>query len=158
MRCIPFVDVIEVTQNTSFGYVCGGMSPEYDDAQKANYTLLLDGAADAKADQVVTVYHSCQRALSGAASEYPFEVVNFTDVLAEALGLPAYVDVYGELAKVENLEVVAGSVQSFLEQNGVKLTLEHVELLAQQMFSEPGFFGDREKFVQKMNEHVVERN
>ena len=40
------------------------------------------------------MYHSCHRALSGAEAIYPLKVVNFTDVLAEALGRGGHPDYY----------------------------------------------------------------
>ena len=41
------------------------------------------------------MYHSCHRALAGAEAIYPdLKVVNFTDVLAEALGRGGHPDYY----------------------------------------------------------------
>jgi len=158
LGAIPFIEIVQVPQNRQFGYVCGGMVPQHHQTQENNYKLLLDGAQKAGVDYVVTVYHSCQRALSGASVSYPFKVVNFTDILAYALELPAYVDVYGELAKVENLEAVIGSVHSFLKINGVQLTHDQIELIAQQMFGEPGFFGSQDDFVAKMSSYEATDN
>ncbi len=48
---------------------------------------LAEGAVAAGAVTIVAVFHSCHRALAGAEGVYPqLKVVNFTDVLAEALG------------------------------------------------------------------------
>jgi len=46
------------------------------------------------ADTIVTMYHSCHRALAGAEAAYPLRVVNFTDILAEALGRGGHPDYY----------------------------------------------------------------
>ena len=54
--------------------------------------------AEAKADDLVTVFHSCQRLLCGLAATESFRVVNWVTLLAQSLGL-AVEDGYGALKK-----------------------------------------------------------
>ena len=66
-------------------YQCNSISlPEYKrEAQKAQF----DAAGEAEIDTLAVVYHGCYRALCTASEDYPFEVVNYVELIGEAMGI-----------------------------------------------------------------------
>ena len=50
---------------------------------------MLDAAAEAGADTVVTIFHSCHREFVSLERGRPIRVVNWVHLLAEAAGWPA---------------------------------------------------------------------
>ena len=85
MRAVPNLELIELAQDSGFSYACGGQAAKFKEREQAIHRRLAEGAVAAGADTIVTMYHSCHRALAGAEAVYPLKVVNFTDVIAEAL-------------------------------------------------------------------------
>jgi heterodisulfide reductase subunit D len=93
LRAVPNLELVELPQDSGFSYACGGQAAKFKAREQAIHRDLVMGAVDAGADTIVTMYHSCHRALSGAEAIYPsLRVVNFTDVLAEALGRGGHPD------------------------------------------------------------------
>ncbi|MEI8257020.1 MAG: hypothetical protein WCJ30_15205 [Deltaproteobacteria bacterium] len=85
LGAVPNLEIVELVQDSGFSYACGGQAAKFKDRERAIHRALAEGAVAAGADTIVTMYHSCHRALAGAEAAYPLRVVNFTDVIAEAL-------------------------------------------------------------------------
>ncbi len=94
LRAVPNLELVELPQDSGFSYACGGQAAKFKEREQAIHRGLVMGAVEAGADTIVTMYHSCHRALSGAEAIYPLRVVNFTDILAEALGRGGHPDYY----------------------------------------------------------------
>jgi hypothetical protein len=92
------------------------------------------------------MYHSCHRALSGAEAVYPLRVVNFTDVLAEALGRGGHPDYYQLYKKGGAMDEAVAAAVKFLEDNGVAVDESSVQSLTADIFNETGLAGGREAF------------
>ena len=91
---MPNLELVELPQDSGFSYACGGQAAKFKDREAAIHRALAEGAVAAGADTIVTMYHSCHRAFAGAEALYPLRVVNFTDVIAEALGRGGHPDYY----------------------------------------------------------------
>jgi Fe-S oxidoreductase len=59
---------------------------------------LLDGASEAGADMLVTIYHSCYRELEKRLNPHALVVENYITLLAKALDIPVPPNVYREMA------------------------------------------------------------
>ena len=94
LAAVPNLELLELPQDSGFSYACGGQAAKFKEREQAIHRGLAEGAVAAGADTIVTMYHSCHRALAGAEAIYPLKVVNFTDVLAEALGRGGHPDYY----------------------------------------------------------------
>ena len=94
LRAVPNLELLELEQDSGFSYACGGQAAKFKEREQAIHRRLAEGAVAAGADTIVTMYHSCHRALAGAEAVYPLKVVNFTDVIAEALGRGGHPDYY----------------------------------------------------------------
>jgi hypothetical protein len=94
------------------------------------------------------MYHSCHRALAGAEAIYPLKVVNFTDVIAEALGRGGHPDYYRLYKAGGAMDEAVAAARTFLTNNGVRIDEASVQSLTADIFNETGLAGSREAFAQ----------
>jgi len=85
LRDVPGLTVADVAWET--GYTCGGSgadrSPQLKAEQRAE---TLHRAAEPDIDVLVTLYHGCHRQLATEGAAKGIKVLNFTDLLVQALG------------------------------------------------------------------------
>ncbi len=149
LRAVPNLELIELPQDSGFSYACGGQAAKFKDREQAIHRDLVRGAIDGGADTIVTMYHSCHRALSGAEAIYPsLKVVNFTDVLAEALGRGGHPDYYQLYKRGGAMDEAVTAARGFLENNGVRIDENAVKSLTADIFNETGVGGPREAFAE----------
>ena len=149
LRAVPNLELVELPQDSGFSYACGGQAAKFKDREQAIHRDLVMGAVDAGADTIVTMYHSCHRALSGAEAIYPsLRVVNFTDVLAEALGRGGHPDYYQLYKRGGAMDEAVTAARGFLENNGVRIDENAVKSLTADIFNETGIGGPREAFAE----------
>ena len=94
------------------------------------------------------MYHSCHRALAGAEAVYPsLRVVNFTDILAEALGRGGHPDYYRLYKTGGSMDEAVAAARQFLSSNGVRVDEASVQSLTADIFDETGLAGSRDAFA-----------
>jgi Fe-S oxidoreductase len=147
LQAVPNLELIELPQDSGFSYACGGQAAKFRDREAAIHRALAEGAVAAGADTVVTMYHSCHRALAGAEAVHPLRVVNFTDVLAEALGRGGHPDYYQLYKKGGAMDQAVAAARTFLQDNGVRVDEASVQSLTADIFNETGLGGGREAFA-----------
>ena len=146
---VPNLELVELPQDSGFSYACGGQAAKFKEREQAIHRGLVMGAVEAGADTIVTMYHSCHRALSGAEAIYPsLKVVNFTDVLAEALGRGGHPDYYQLYKRGGAMDEAVKAARGFLENNGVRIDENAVKSLTADIFNETGVGGPREAFAE----------
>ncbi len=148
LSAVPNLELVELPQDSGFSYACGGQAAKFKDREQAIHRALAEGAVAAGADTIVTMYHSCHRALAGAEAIYPLKVVNFTDVLAEALGRGGHPDYYRLYKAGGSMDEAVSAARTFLTNNGVRVDEASVQSLTADIFNETGLSGGREAFAQ----------
>ena len=85
LRSVPGVDFVDLAQ-PSVGWMCTGLAvlPAY---KRDLHSGLLEAAATAGVDTLAGVYHACHRDLCGHERDWPFEVVNFLEIVGASMGL-----------------------------------------------------------------------
>jgi Fe-S oxidoreductase len=146
LRAVPHLELIELPQDSGFSYACGGQAAKFKDREKAIHRGLAEAAVAAGADTIVTMYHSCHRALAGAEAIYPLRVVNFTDVIAEAMGRGGHPDYYRLYKTGGPMDEAVAAARKFLQDNGVKVDQASVQSLTAEIFDETGLAGPRDSF------------
>ena len=146
LAAVPNLDLLDLPQDSGFSYACGGLATKFKDREAAIHRALAEGAVAAGADTVVTMYHSCHRALAGAEAVYPLRVVNFTDILAEALGRGGHPDYYRLYKAGGAMDEAVAAARKFLQSNGVQVDDATVQSLTADIFNETGLAGPREAF------------
>jgi len=147
LRAVPNLELIELPQDSGFSYACGGVAAKYKEREMAIHRGLAKAAVAAGADTIVTMYHSCHRAFAGAEAVYPIKVVNFTDVIAEALGRGGHPDYYSLYKKGGSMDEAVAAARTFLQSNGVEIDEASVQSLTAEIFNETGLAGPREAFA-----------
>ena len=147
LRAVPNLELIELPQDSGFSYACGGVAAKYKEREAAIHRGLAEAAVAAGADTIVTMYHSCHRAFAGAEAVYPIKVVNFTDVIAEALGRGGHPDYYSLYKKGGSMDEAVAAARTFLQSNGVEIDEASVQSLTAEIFNETGLAGPREAFA-----------
>ncbi|MCF8532669.1 MAG: (Fe-S)-binding protein [Reyranella sp.] len=148
LGAVPNLELVELVQDSGFSYACGGQAAKFKDREQAIHRALAEGVVAAGADTIVTMYHSCHRALAGTEAVYPLRVVNFTDVIAEALGRGGHPDYYRLYKVGGSMDEAVAAARGFLENNGVRLDEASVQSLTADIFNETGFAGPRDAFAQ----------
>lgn len=146
LRAVPNLELVELPQDSGFSYACGGVAAKYKERETAIHRGLAEAAVAAGADTIVTMYHTCHRAFAGAEAVYPLKVVNFTDVIAEALGRGGHPDYYGLYKKGGTMDEAVAAARKFLQSNGIKIDQASVQSLTADIFNETGLAGSRETF------------
>lgn len=149
LSAVPNLELVELVQDSGFSYACGGQAAKFKDRERAIHRGLAEGAVAAGADTIVTMYHSCHRALAGAEAVYPsLRVVNFTDILAEALGRGGHPDYYRLYKTGGSMDEAVAAARQFLSSNGVRVDEASVQSLTADIFDETGLAGSRDAFAQ----------
>ena len=149
LGAVPNLELVELVQGSGFSYACGGQAAKFKDRERAIHRGLAEGAVAAGADTIVTMYHSCHRALAGAEAVYPsLRVVNFTDILAEALGRGGHPDYYRLYKTGGSMDEAVAAARQFLSSNGVRVDEASVQSLTADIFDETGLSGSPDAFAQ----------
>ena len=85
LEAIPGLQYIDL-QQPRVGWMCNTLQPlpEY---KRRVHSDLLTAAAEAGVDTLAGVYHACHRELCSHERDWPFDVVNFLELVGESMGL-----------------------------------------------------------------------
>ncbi|WP_119420995.1 (Fe-S)-binding protein [Desertibaculum subflavum] len=121
LQAIPGLDLVETVYES--GYTCGGSGCGRAPALQAKeHGHLLDRVAATGADALVTLYHGCHGAFAASEAGGRHQVLNFTDLLVEALGLEPYEDRNKHLRLAADLDMMIAEAQPYLRANGLDLS------------------------------------
>jgi hypothetical protein len=107
LRIVPGIELV-ATGHASPGHMCSALAP-VPEALKDNTRRVCEAAREAQAQDVITVFHSCQRLRCGLEGTEPFRVVNYITVLAQALGYE-HADEYKQWKNAGSAEAVEALV------------------------------------------------
>ena len=85
LAAIPGLTVVDLDQ-PRVGYMCNSLNP-VPAYKRALHARELDAAGAAGVDALVGVYHACHRELCAHERDMPFRVVNFLELVGEAMGV-----------------------------------------------------------------------
>jgi Fe-S oxidoreductase len=153
LAVVPNLELLQIDQDSGFSYACGGQAAKFKNREQEIHRKLAEGAVAAGADTIVTMYHSCHRALAGAEAVYPsLSVVNFTDVIAEAMGRGGHPDYYRLYKAGGAMDEAVAAAARFLANNGVNVDKNSIESLTADIFNETGLDGGRQAFARAFGE------
>ena len=99
------------------GYTCGGSgcarAPEM---MKKEHAQLIDRVRETRADVLVTFYHNCHASFVRAEGEGGFRVLNYTDLLVEALGAAPHDDVFKRLRLFDDWKMIVEEAEPYLRE------------------------------------------
>jgi len=85
LGAIPGLTIVDLAQ-PRVGYMCNSLAP-VPAYKRALHARELDAAAAAGVDALVGIYHACHRELCAHETTSPFRVVNFLELVGEAMGV-----------------------------------------------------------------------
>lgn len=139
LRAVPGIEIVDVGQ-PSVGYMCNTLQP-LPAFKRELHRELLETAAAAKVDALAGVYHVCHRELCSHERDWPFEVVNFLELIGASMGLTRE-DAFKRLKKLQDANKIVADVAELAREH--KLSLDVVqdvvlsELLGEQPFEMAG--------------------
>jgi hypothetical protein len=85
LGAIPGLEVVDLDR-PRVGYMCNSLAPVAD-YKRALHAGELAAAEAAGVECLVGVYHACHRELCAHERDYPFRIVNFLELVGEAMGV-----------------------------------------------------------------------
>jgi heterodisulfide reductase subunit D len=85
LTAIPGIELVDLEQ-PRVGYMCNSLAP-VPDYKRELHARELAAAEAAGVDCLVGIYHACHRELCAHETTYPFKIVNFLELVGEAMGV-----------------------------------------------------------------------
>jgi Fe-S oxidoreductase len=118
LQAISGLQYVELAQ-PQVGYMCNTLQP-LPAFKRDVHRGILEAAAAAKVDALAGVYHACHRELCSHESDWPFAVVNFLELVGEAMGIRRE-DSFKRLKKMQDADAILADVMDLVEQHGLAL-------------------------------------
>jgi Fe-S oxidoreductase len=118
LRAIPGVEFVDLEQS-KVGWMCNTLQPLPAFKREVHRTL-LEAAAAAGVDTLAGVYHACHRELCSHEADWPFEVVNFLELIGESMGYTRE-DHFKRLKMMHDTDAILADVMDLVEEHGLGL-------------------------------------
>jgi heterodisulfide reductase subunit D len=118
LRAIPGLDFVDLEQ-PRVGYMCNKLAPLPAFKQDLHRNQ-LQAAADAGVTTLAGIYHACHRELCSHERDWPFEVVNFLELVGESMGLERP-DLFKRLKIMQDVDAILQDSASLIATNGLDL-------------------------------------
>jgi heterodisulfide reductase subunit D len=118
LRAIPGLDFVDLEQ-PRVGYMCNKLTPLPAFKQDVHRNQ-LQAAADAGVTTLAGIYHACHRELCSHERDWPFEVVNFLELVGESMGLQRP-DLFKRLKIMQDVDAILRDSAPLIEANGLDL-------------------------------------
>jgi heterodisulfide reductase subunit D len=118
LRAIPGLDFVDLEQ-PRVGYMCNKLTPLPAFKQDLHRNQ-LQAAADAGVTTLAGIYHACHRELCSHERDWPFEVVNFLELVGESMGLQRP-DLFKRLKIMQDVDAILQDQAQLIETNGLDL-------------------------------------
>lgn len=134
LRAIPGLEFVD-TRQPSVGYMCNQLNslPEY---KRNLHKEVLEAAAAAKVDVLAGVYHVCHRELCSHERDWPFEVVNFLELVGASMGITRE-DSFKRLKKLQDANAILADVADLAKAHNLPLDLVQDVVLGELLAEQP---------------------
>ncbi len=118
LRAIPGLEFVDLEQ-PRVGYMCNKLTP-LPAFKRDVHRRQLEAATDAGVTTLAGIYHACHRELCSHERDWPFEVVNFLELVGESLGLQRP-DLFKRLKLMQDVDAILLDAAPLIEGNGLDL-------------------------------------
>ena len=118
LRAIPGLDFVDLEQ-PRVGYMCNKLTPLAAFKQDVHRNQ-LQAAADAGVTTLAGIYHACHRELCSHERDWPFQVVNFLELVGESMGLHRP-DLFKRLKIMQDVDAILRDTAPMIETNHLDL-------------------------------------
>jgi heterodisulfide reductase subunit D len=148
LAAIPGLQLVDTVAES--GYTCGGSgcarAPEL---MKKEHAQLIDRVRETGAGVLVTFYHNCHAAFVRAENEGGLRVLNYTDLLVEALGAAPHEDVFKRLRLIDDWKMIVDEAEPYLRANGIEFDRPLLEKILPDVFRMAEFTGGLDCFASR---------
>ncbi|RXF70983.1 (Fe-S)-binding protein [Hansschlegelia zhihuaiae] len=134
LRAVPGLDFVDLAQ-PRVGWMCNMLQP-LPDYKRSVHAGLLEAAADAGVDALAGVYHACHRELCSHERDWPFEVVNFLELVGESMGLRRE-DHFKRLKLMQDVDAIVADVSELAADHGLRLDDVRAAVLEAMLSEQP---------------------
>ncbi len=107
LTAIPGLELVDLEQ-PRVGYMCNSLAP-VPAYKRELHARELDAAAAAGVDYLVGIYHACHRELCAHETTSPFKIVNFLELVGEAMGVEK-TDLFKQWKMMQDVDRVLAEV------------------------------------------------
>ena len=132
LRAIPGLDFVDLEQ-PRLGYQCNTLSavPAF---KRASHRQQLEAAEAEGVTTLAGIYHACHRELCSHERDWPFEVVNFLELVGESMGL-THPDLFKRLKLMQDVDAILAEAAPMIETHHLDLD-EARAIIAKDMLGE----------------------
>ena len=142
---IPGLTIVEAVSEP--GYTCGGSGADRSpNLKKIKRDETVARAEADDVDALVTLFHGCHGQLAKEEGRGKFEVLNWTDLVVEALGEIPHVDMNKRYRLQQDWDMVLDEGEIYLKANGVNMDRVWLKGLLPDIFAQSEFKGGLESF------------
>jgi heterodisulfide reductase subunit D len=134
LRAIPGLDFVDLEQ-PAIGYMCNKLAPLPTFKQDIHRNQ-LQAAADAGVSTLAGIYHACHRDLCSHERDWPFEVVNFLELVGESMGLHRP-DLFKRLKIMQDVDAILQDSAALIETNHLDLNEARDVILRDMLGEQP---------------------
>jgi len=134
LAAIPGLELVDLEQ-PRVGYMCNSLAP-VPAYKRELHARELEAAAAAGVDYLVGIYHACHRELCAHEATSPFKVVNFLELVGEAMGVEKP-DLFKQWKMMQDVDRVLAEVATHAAAAGLDLESVREVLLANMLAEQP---------------------
>jgi Fe-S oxidoreductase len=141
LAAIPGIELADLEQ-PRVGYMCNSLAP-VPAYKRELHARELDAASAAGVDYLVGIYHACHRELCAHEATSPFKIVNFLELVGEAMGIEK-ADLFKQWKMMQDVDRVLAEVAPQATAMGLDLESVRDVLVAHMINEQPlpvGFRG-----------------
>src|SRR5262245_11436365 len=140
LRAIPGLELVDLDQ-PRVGYMCNSLAPVA--AYKRElHAQELAAAAAVGVDALVGIYHACHRELCAHEATLPFRVVNFLELVGEAMGVERP-DLFKHWKMMQDVDRVLAEVGDQIDREGLDPEAVREVMVASMLGEQPLPLGSR---------------
>ena len=114
LSCIPGLEVIDLgVDRIAYTLIATRSIPEHG---KNTLAKTLRAAEDAGVTTLAGIYHSDHRELSAHENAWPYEIVNFMELIVESMGI-THVDLFKRLKLMQDVDLILAASQEYIDDN-----------------------------------------
>ena len=116
LGAIPGLELVDLAQ-PRVGYMCNSLAP-VPDYKRTLHARELAAAEAAGVDCLVGIYHACHRELCAHEATLPFRIVNFLELVGEAMGVERP-DLFKQWRVMQDVDRVLAEIGDQVEREGL---------------------------------------
>jgi len=140
LTSIPGLELVDLGQ-PRVGYMCNSLAP-VPAYKRELHARELDAAAAAGVDCLVGIYHACHRELCAHEKTSPFKIVNFLELVGEAMGIES-TDLFKQWKMMQDVDRVVAEVANQAAAAGLDLETVREVMVAYMLGEQPLPVGPR---------------